>query len=83
MKNYNTLQSRPSEPCLPVHSDLANAQAVHTSISPLPCDTSQAEPRTLQTRSTEQENNSLALPFMPILWRRQAPLDFYQDQITL
>lgn len=42
----STLQSCPSEPCLPVPSHQVSAQAVHTSIPPLHWDTPQAGPCT-------------------------------------
>jgi len=76
------LQSGPSEPCSPVHSDLADAQAVHTSVSPLHCDAAQAEPRALQTHPTPQPTARIRLPFTPVPPRRQAPLTAYRDQMT-
>lgn len=63
MKGYSTLQTRLSEACLPVQSDLADAEAAHIQAFHHRTDTSQAEPRTLPARPTVQEDSSLPTSF--------------------
>lgn len=70
MKDYNTLETRSSELCLPVQSDLATAQAAHTSILPVLCDNPQADPHILPTLLLTAH---IPLLFMSMLLRRQAP----------
>lgn len=79
MKDYNTLETRSSELCLPVQSDLATTQAAHTSILPVLCDNPQAEPLYPTNSSTHCPHPS---PFYVHVVEKAGSTNSYQDQIT-
>lgn len=85
MMGCSTSQSCPGEPCLPV----MHTRPVHKQYTPAfhPCTVTLPKqghvPANSSYSTREQLIACIPLPSTHILWRRQAPLNFYQDQITL